>query len=108
MMKNILLLFCFTIIYSCSSSSDFHNINDPIEDGKYCANIKVKTNKSTKIYRLTITTKNNYLHKIDWPNGGWLDNTHYKLPEFYENEATFTDDRVRKFEVKIIQKGEFK
>jgi len=41
-MKNIVLLFCFTIIYSCSSSSDFHNINDPIEDGKYCANIKDK------------------------------------------------------------------
>lgn len=71
-MKNIVLLFCFTIIYSCSSSSDFHNINYHIEDGKYCANVKVKTNKSTKIYRLTITAKNNYLHKIDWPNGGWL------------------------------------
>ncbi|MGV0920516.1 hypothetical protein ACTS94_09070 [Empedobacter falsenii] len=107
-MKNIVLLFCFTIIYSCSSSSDFHNINDPIEDGKYCANIKVKTNKSTKTYQLTITAKNNYLQKIDWPNGGWLDNTHYKLPEFYENEAIFKDDRARKFEVKIIEKGECK
>lgn len=72
-MKKIVLLFCFNIIYSCSSSSDFHNINDPIKDGKYCANIKVKTNKSTKTYQLTITTKNNYLHKIDWPNGdGWI------------------------------------
>ncbi|MGV0995045.1 hypothetical protein [Empedobacter falsenii] len=48
------------------------------------------------------------MHKIDWPNGGWFDNSHYKLPEFYENEATFTDDRARKFEVKIIQKGECK
>ena len=62
--------------------------------------LKVKTLKTQKQY--------NYLQKIDWPNKGWLDNTHYKLPEFYENEATFIDDRGRKFDLKIIQEGKCK
>lgn len=107
-MKKIFLLSCFSIIFGCSSSSDFHNLNENIEDGLYCANVQVETNKSIKKYQLTITVKNNYLQKIDWPNKGWLDNTHYKLPEFYENEATFIDDRGRKFDLKIIQEGKCK
>ena len=57
-MKKIFLLSCFSIIFGCSSSSDFHNLNENIEDGLYCANVQVETNKSIKKYKLTIIVKN--------------------------------------------------
>lgn len=104
-MKITVLLFCFTLIFGCSSTSDSHNLNDNVEDGTYCAKVRIKTREKTKTYQLTITAKNNHLQEVNWPNGGWLDRSHYKLPEFYENETTFIDDRDRKFDVKIIHKG---
>lgn len=107
-MKITCLLFCFILIFGCSSTSDSHNLNDQLDDGTYCAKVRVETKEKIKTYKLTITTKNNYLQKINWPSGGWLDRSHYKLPEFYDNETTLIDDRGRKFEIKIIHRGECK
>ncbi|TGN26852.1 hypothetical protein [Empedobacter tilapiae] len=107
-MKITCLLFCFILIFGCSSTSDSHNLNDQLHDGMYCAKVRVETKEKIKTYKLTITTKNNYLQKINWPSGGWLDRSHYKLPEFYDNETTLIDDRGRKFEIKIIHRGECK
>ena len=40
--------------------------------------------------------------EIHWPNGGWLDDSHFTPPDISNGEASFTSDIGADYNVKII------
>ena len=43
--------------------------------------------------------------QIDWPNGGWLDETHFISEDISSGECSFTSDRGYKYTVTLGEKG---
>jgi len=52
------------------------------EDGGYCATIEYYNSSTGKssTYTLEVEVENGELVKINWPNEGWLDSTHFSPP----------------------------
>jgi hypothetical protein len=76
------------------------------EDGTYCADVEYyysKTGTRSK-YTLKIEIEDNYLVKILWPNGGWLDDSHYTQPEIDDGTAEFTSDAGVEYTVEVTGK----
>jgi predicted dehydrogenase len=63
-------------------------------DGTYCAEVTYHYSRTgtTSTYILLVDVEDNRLVKIHWPNGGWLDETHYKGPTIEDGAASFTSD----------------
>jgi hypothetical protein len=79
------------------------------DDGTYCATVRYSNgNTSTNsIYILTVEVEDGKLTKIHWPNGGWLDASHFDPPHVSENGfATFTSDKGYEYDVLIKSSGE--
>jgi hypothetical protein len=76
---------------------------DTISDGKYCADIEYFNPESgTKnIYNLFVEVENNSLIKIYWPNGGWLDDSHFEPTVIKDNIVHITSDRGYEYEIEI-------
>jgi len=53
-------------------------------------------------YELTVEVENDELVRINWPNGGWLDESHFS-PEELEDDGsvTFTSDKGYEYTVNI-------
>jgi hypothetical protein len=85
-------------------SSDETSDQDGYADGTYCATIEyyysVTGKRST--YTLKVEIEDNELTIIHWPNGGWLDNTHFSPPDISDGTATFTSDRGAEYSIEII------
>jgi hypothetical protein len=89
--------FCYFIIVGCSSSTsesastkatgdDF-----PYENGKYCAEVTYynPNNGTKKTYTLNVEVEEKELTKIYWPNGGWLDESHFNPPNIADDGTCF-------------------
>ncbi|MFN0256635.1 hypothetical protein [Pedobacter ureilyticus] len=115
---NLFWVFCsvfFVLLFGCNAknSSDDEEtfdeqevISDVYADGSYCAQVTYyysKTGTSSE-YTLEVDIENGLLTKIHWPNGGWLDDTHFDPPEIINGEASFESDRGVEYTVKIIGK----
>lgn len=92
--------------YSISSNSEeeVKSEIDGYKDGDYCAEINYyysQTGTSSK-YTLKVEIESNELVKIYWPNGGWLDNSHFNPPDISDGYARFESDRRVEYTVKII------
>lgn len=97
---------------SSSSESEIQTENTPIQeeqvhkypDGTYCAEVNYynpNTGTSTK-NDFNVDVENNELVKIQFPNGGWLDDSHFTPEELDENGyCSFTNDKGYKYEVQI-------
>ena len=78
-MKRVLyLIFLFTVFLNVSCSNHSRKYND----GNYCAeveyyNLKTGTHST---YTLPVEVENNKLTVIHFPNGGWLDDSHFTPP----------------------------
>lgn len=116
-MKKIVLLF-FTILLlftiSCNNNknhefnyeNDYYSEEEGYKDGTYCAEVEYY-NPSTgtrKTYDLNVDVSNGQLTVIHWPNGGWLDNTHFTSEDISSGECNFTSDRGYQYTVTL---GEF-
>lgn len=81
---------------------------DYYADGNYCADVRY-TNPNTgtqSIYSLNVVIKDGDLIRISWPNGGWLDNSHFTPPHINESGfTTFTSDAGYEFDVLIKSSG---
>lgn len=107
----VLLVFAMTT--SCKdqqSSSDEESIVESTtnegayEDGTYCAEVEYyNPNTGTRsTYSLNVEVENNELTLIHWPNGGWLDESHFTPVELDESGyCSFTSDRGYEYEVQI-------
>ncbi len=79
------------------------------EDGVYCAEVgyyySVTGTQST--YILEVEIEDEELTVIRWPNGGWLDDSHFSPPDISDGTASFTSDRDIEYTVTIIgEEGE--
>lgn len=126
-MKNLqpysLLLFIF-LIFACKKSGDSYqesesdyttpyaenqdeSDSDTYYNGTYCADVEYyNPNTGTRnTYQLDVEVENGYLVQIDWPNGGWLDETHFSSEDISSGECSFTSDRGCEYTVTLTEKG---
>lgn len=121
----IIWVLCFWQITSCSNNSgesikyksadyggrDENGMNHQyiFEDGEYCAEVKYHNPNTgkTSSWTLPVEIEDNKLIKIEFTNGGWLDDTHFTPPKPNENQYfEFTDDRGYEYEVSLLEDDE--
>lgn len=128
-MKKIYFLLLLSLLLGCkknesSASTDVQTIytspensdagfteeesgSDEISDGTYCAEVEYyNPNTGTRhTYDLDVEVEGGYLVRIDWPNGGWLDETHFSSEDISSGECSFTSDRGYRYTVTLGEKG---
>lgn len=75
-------------------------------DGTYCAEVEYY-NSSTgtrRSYDLDVEVENGDLIQIDWPNGGWLDSTHFTPESISTGEVSFRSEKGYNY---IVTLGSF-
>lgn len=119
-MRKILILLLIFGLISCknksrnynenfSYSSSYNESNNGYSDGTYCAEIEYYYPKigTRSTYTLEVEVEDNELIVIYWPNGGWLDNSHFYPPDISDGYAEFESDRGIEYTVEIIgQEGD--
>jgi hypothetical protein len=77
-------------------------------DGTYCAEIEYYNPKTSahSSYTLPIEVEDEELIKINFSNGGWLDESHFIAPDISYGIASFVDDKGREFEVEILKSSD--
>lgn len=127
MKRKALILFCSSLLLfsiSCNNNSngnrsssetdEYYSENEGNEsenngykDGIYCAEVEYY-NPSTgtrNTYNLDVEVENGELIEIHWPNGGWLDETHFNSEDITSGECEFTSDRGYQFTVNLKEFG---
>lgn len=112
----ILVLVAVLSITSCKKSADNYEDSDEIStttdedgnevypDGTYCAEVDYyNPNTGTNsTYTLNVEVENNELTVIHWPNGGWLDESHFTPEELDSSgSCSFTSDQGYEYTVQI-------
>lgn len=115
----VILILTISLIFSCKKSNEndintetneVENFNNDEEnqeaypDGTYCAEVEYyNPNTGTRnTYTLNVEVENNEVTIIHWPNGGWLDDSHFDSEELDDNGyCSFTSDKGYEYEVKI-------
>ncbi|MDN3494280.1 hypothetical protein [Winogradskyella bathintestinalis] len=113
-MKNILFLLMIFSLLSCknksrnydsnsSYSSSYYEDEDGYTDGTYCAEIEYYYYKTgtRSTYTLEVEIEDNELTIIYWPNGGWLDDSHFYPPDISDGYAEFESDRGVEYTIEI-------
>ncbi len=78
--------------------------NETYEDGTYSATVDYYNPETgfTNTYTLDVEVENGEVVQINFPRGGWLDNSHINSEALDEDgRATITDDEGRQFEIEI-------
>lgn len=117
-MSKIYLLLVLFSVFSCKKTpanyEDSDNISisqlvdvDGYSDGTYCAEVEYyNPNTGTRsTYESDVEVEDGYLVQIDWPNGGWLDETHFSSEDISSGECSFTSDRGYEYTVTLGKKG---
>lgn len=61
--------------------------------GFYCTEVYYeKSAKLSKTYKLDLVVESNWLVQINWPNGGWLGNSHFDPPKVRGGSVKFVSD----------------
>ena len=111
------LLFSFFIL-SCSDENEFTQTHEDgntsesnetengckYKDGTHSATVEYyNPDTGTRAtYTLDVEVENCEVTEIDFPKGGWLDDSHISPTELdSDGSATIEDDRGREFEVQI-------
>ena len=118
MRKLRLLLFLFAVlsITSCKKSTDNSEYTEEVStttdedgnevypDGTYCADIDYYNpdTGTRSTYSLNVEVESNEVTVILWPNGGWLDDSHFS-PEALDSNGScsFTSDKGYEYDVQI-------
>lgn len=120
MKKLFSILLAFTLI-SCfnsnnkdsydSESTGFYSSysDDEVEeefDGTYDAEIDYYNPETgtRSTYTLEVEVENGELTVIHWPNGGWLDSSHFYPPDITSGYASFESDEGYEYEVRLLDK----
>ncbi|SRX55473.1 hypothetical protein [Aequorivita sp. CIP111184] len=112
-MKLIYIILLIFLTFSCKNNnrnyddSRSYNSNfdeDGYSDGTYCAEIEYYYSKTgtRSTYTLEVEIENNELTIIHWPNGGWLDDSHFYPPDISDGFAEFESDKGVEYSVEII------
>jgi len=101
-MRSKLFLFFLVISFFTISCS-----NNKYTNGDYCAEVGYYNPRTgtRSTYTLPVKVENNKLTVIHFPNGGWLDDSHFKPPKINNGKATFVSDRGYRYNIKILNNG---
>lgn len=74
------------------------------KDGMYCASVEYyNPNTGTSgSYTLNIEVENDNLVTIHWPNGGWLDESHFISEDISNGSCSFTSDKGNEYNITIL------
>lgn len=78
-------------------------------DGRYCARVEYYYSETgtSSTYTLAITIEDGEVDRIHWPNGGWLDNSHFSSADISDGTAQFHSFEGVDYRVTVIgQDGE--
>lgn len=101
--RKLINLCSYVLIFGGLIGIGFIPDND-YEDGTYCAEIHYynpQTDTESK-YFLPVFVKGGKLVKLQWSNGGWLDESHFKAPNISDGTATFISDSGYEYEVELL------
>lgn len=104
-MKAIIVL--SIIFISCGgdgSSTGRSFFTGKYEDGTYCADVSYYNSNTgtSNSYSLNVEVENNELVRIQWPNGGWLDDSHFTPEELDKSGyCSFKSDKGYEYTVQI-------
>ena len=129
-MRNLCLRVLFiSLLISCKSKSNNSELNtkatnigenvidystsDDIKpreynDGEYCASVEYynASTGTSSIYTLQVQVEDGELVQINWPNGGWLDSSHFSTPELEaDGSCSFSTDDGKDYDVQLIGSG---
>lgn len=73
------------------------------EDGTYCAEVEYYNSitGTQSIYNLDVEVEGGELTVIHFPNGGWLDDSHFIPEDITDGNCTFTTDRGYEYTVTL-------
>jgi hypothetical protein len=83
-----------------STEEDYYGYRD----GTYCAEVDYYYSETgtSSTYTLNVDVEGNELVVIHWPNGGWLDDSHFVPVDISGGEVSFTSDRGVDYTVSIM------
>ena len=87
-----------------SENYESHSSRSSYSDGSYCADIEYYNPRTgtNSTYNLTVDIEDGKLVKIYWPNGGWLDESHYSGVEISDSgDASFESDKGYQYTLHI-------
>lgn len=91
-----------------TQTDELESADEGYGDGEYCADVEYYNpyTGTDNNYTLTVEVEDCLLTVIHWPNGGWLDESHFSAPEIDENgEASFTSDKGYNYTISIQEEG---
>ena len=97
MMRKLRLLLFLIAVLSITSCKNY-------SDGTYCADIDYyNPNTGTRnTYSLNVEVENNAVTVIHWPNGGWLDDSHFTAEELDgDGYCSFTSNEGYEYNIQI-------
>lgn len=77
------------------------------KDGMYCASVEYynPNTGTSSTYTLNIEVESDNLVTIHWPNGGWLDESHFISEDISSGTCSFTSDKGYEYNVTILGKN---
>lgn len=110
--KILIILIAAILFTSCkknSDSSDGEEYATEVEsgyypDGTYCADIDYYNpdTGTSSTYSLNVEVENNEVTVIKWPNGGWLDSSHFNSEELdSDGYCSFTTFDGKQYNIQI-------
>ena len=87
-----------------NNNTSEENSTSQYDDGEYCATIGYYNSSTgtSSTYTLEVEVENGKLVRINWPNGGWLDSSHFSPPELEADGAcSFSTFDGKEYEVQI-------
>jgi hypothetical protein len=106
-MKTLLLFALGLVTLASCTDSDGSSLMGGYSDGTYCAEVDYynPNTGTSSTYTLQVEIEEDELVTIYWPNGGWLDDTHFTSTDISDGYASFSSDEGYDFEVRIIGEG---
>lgn len=109
---------CFYVCFfafdekSYNSNSPYDNYENELAhpDGQFTAEVNYYNfnTGTSSTYTLDVEVEDNYVTVIYWPNGGWLDDSHFIPQELDSNgRCSFTSDAGYDYEVTITDSDYF-
>lgn len=102
--KTILGVLFLSFLYSCNNEKNTETTTEnTVLNGTFCADIRYynpKTNFRNN-YTLNVIIENNYLKKILFNNGGYLDESHFTTDTLDNDYIKITTDRGVDFEITL-------
>jgi hypothetical protein len=90
-----------------SEETDDDNNETKYGDGTWCAEVEYyNPNTGTQnSYDLNVEIEGGELVQINWPNGGWLDESHFIAEDITSGECSFISDKGYQYTVTLNEKG---